>query len=352
MRGARLTPLRGGGPKGVFRVEHPRRGAFVLRSYPEPPEAGEGRRADPRFRTGPGLRSPETLRAQLAWLSELRRETGLAVPGPVPLPDGSLLGRASFADLPPGIRLLRRVSPAYRELYRPDHPGRHFALLSWVPGESKGGDLLSLEDVARVGALAARMHRFAESRRALESRALPRWDWHWPFGGSAPLWDLGERFYSEGEMDAFREASALLRRDLDRHGYGASAFGVIHRDLTLDNLFWGAGVGVADFDLCGLGHYAFDLSTVLRSLLSPRFGLGGERLRRLKEALFEGYGSVRALPPRADGGLAAFDAMQKVASVNRALVQRTSGATGARARGEPFLRGAVAWLERNYLGAS
>jgi hypothetical protein len=96
-----------------------------------------GERSDPRYRTERGLRSPETLRAQLLWLSALRNETDLAVPEPVPLPDGSLGGGVSFADLPPLRSLLRRVSARHRDLYPPNDPPRHFALLRWVPGENK-----------------------------------------------------------------------------------------------------------------------------------------------------------------------------------------------------------------------
>src|SRR4028118_1237765 len=97
------------GFKEVFLVESHSRGRFVLKTVGMPPEVGEEERRDPGYRTGPGLRPPETIGAQLHWLSALGRETDLAVPEPVPLPDGSLVGQVSFADLPPLRSLLRRI---------------------------------------------------------------------------------------------------------------------------------------------------------------------------------------------------------------------------------------------------
>lgn len=353
LQSARVILLRDGF-KQVFRVEHPSRGVFALRMYSEPPKNPEMPKADPRFRNGPGLRSPETLLAQLSWLSELRRETGLPMPAPVSLPDGSLVGHASFADPPRSIRLLRRVSSSHRDLYRLDHPGRHFTLLRWVTGKPSKKEL-SLDDASRIGAFAARLHNHAESYRPPEPSALPRWDWDWPFGGSAPVWDLGTRFYSASEMEVFREASCRVRRDLDRLGYGSGVFGLIHRDLTLQNLLFQYGkedrtVGAIDFDMSGLAHYPFDLSVVLRAMgpMGSRYRHTG-RLAQLKGSLLEGYERVRVLPDVQKESVATFDAMQQVATVNRTLELRASEATRPQARGEPFLHGAVARLQTEYL---
>src|SRR4028118_1666383 len=113
LRDARLRLL-SHGFKEVFLVESRSRGRFVLKTYGVPPEVGEEERRDPGYRTGPGLRPPETIGAQLHWLSALGRETDLVVPEPVPLPDGSLVGRVSFADLPPLRPPLRRAAARRR----------------------------------------------------------------------------------------------------------------------------------------------------------------------------------------------------------------------------------------------
>lgn len=356
LRGARFRLL-SDGFKQVFLVESPASGRFVLKMYGMHPEAGEEERLDPRYRTGLGLRSPETLRAQLLWLSALSRETDLAVPEPVPLPDGSFFGEVSFADLPPHRALLRRVSPRHRKVYHLDHSARRFTLLRWVPGEIKESP--TADDLSRVGELAAGMHDHAERYRPPDASALPRWDWNWPFGASAPLWEHGGAFYSVGEMAVFEEAARRAFEDLEDLGYGGEVFGPIHRDLTLKNLLFEdrdgtrQEVGATDFDQSGLGHYLFDLSVVLRALrpLWRQAGrpheLGEERMR---EVLFEGYERVRGLPADHERRLGTFDAMQRVAAVNRTLELRASEATRRQVRGESFLRDAVAVLERRYLG--
>ena len=355
LRDARLRPL-SHGFKQVFLVESPTRGRFVLRMYGVPPKVGEGGRSDPRYRTGPGLRSPETIEAQLLWLSALRRETDLAVPEPVPLPEGSLVGEVSFADLPPWDALLRRVSARRRKLYRPDHPTRRFALLRWVPGENK--EAPTYADLSRAGELVAGLHDHTERYSPPDASALPRWDWRWSFGTSAPLWEEGEAFYSTGEMAVFEEASRRARENLEGLGYGSGVFGPIHRDLTLENLLFGGpgvapreAVGATDFDQCGLGHYLFDLAVVLRALRTRwrRAGRPPELAKgRVQEALFSGYERVRPLPPDHERRLGVFDALQRVAAVNRDLELRT-GSDVHQARGEEFLRESVAWLERSFL---
>ena len=51
-------------------------------------------------------------------------------------------------------------------------------------------------------------------------------------------------------MALFCETSRLVRRDLDQLGYESDTFGMIHRDLTFQNLlFWDGQVGAPNFDL-------------------------------------------------------------------------------------------------------
>lgn len=324
LRGARLLPIAHGWAQQTFRVEPPGRGAYVLNMYRLPRDGGTT--DGPGFRAGLGLRSPQTLEAQLLWLGALGCETGLTVPDPVPALDGSLAGRVSLGD------------------GQGKANGHSYALMGWVPGELMGG---APADLSSVGSFVARLHGHAERYRAPDPSALPRWDWHWPFGEAAHLWSRGEEFYAAEEMAVFEEAAQQAWADLEKLGYDAGAFGMIHRDLNFRNLVLSGGaVGAIDFDLCGLGHYMLDLTATLAAMGPLR---AGGTLDQARESLLEGYERERDLPVDHRGYFATFIAMRRVAAVNRDLSLLASGAAGDRARGHRFLRNTVTWLRRNYL---
>jgi Ser/Thr protein kinase RdoA (MazF antagonist) len=312
----------------VFRVELPTGEKFALRMYGTPRAAREELRSDdPRLRTTLKLRSLETLREQLTWLSVLGRETDLLVPEPMPLPDGSLVGYVSVEGVP---------------------ECRHCTLVRWVPGRHKREDL-TLVDLSLVGFYLARLHDHAERYRTPDPSVLPRWDWHWPFGESVPLWSKGEAFYSAEQMTVFEETAQRVRRDLEELGYGNEVFGLVHRDLNLNNLMFGDGtVGAIDFDLCGLGHYLLDLATILGALRS----LHTHRIEWLREALLEGYERERSLPMGYRKYFGTFSVMRRVAALNRDLELLSGEATRYQARGHRFLRNTVMWLRRNYLSVT
>ncbi len=308
------------GFKQVFHVSSPTRGEFALRAY-SPPHAGAGPRSDERAGTGADLRSPRTIRAQLDWLSSLHDRTDLLVPEPMPASDGSLTVHVSFQDLAWRRRWLRKVLRRYRDAYHPDHPGRNFALLRWVPGEQRA-ESLSPADLSAVGSFVARLHDHAERHPAADTSPLPRWDWHWPFGASAPVWSEGEAFYSSGELEVFEAAARRARDDLQILGEGENVFGPIHRDLQPSNLVFRSGeVGAIDFDLCGLGHYLLDLDIMLIALRIHH----EDRYDAMRDAFLEAYDSRRTLPADHERYLRTFSAMMVVASANRALALRAAG---------------------------
>lgn len=331
----RLTPL-SVGFKEVFSVETRSGERFVLRMYGPPPGDGCGD-GDPRYGIGAGLRRPETILAQLEWLRDLKRETGLAVPEPVAALDGSYLVSLSAAEISP----LWRHRLSRWESGRRGGPVRNCVLLRWLPGTRK--ERLTPQDLSRVGAYVAGLHGYAIGRPVPQEEYLPRWDWGWPFGESAPIWERGESFYAAGEMDVFREAARRAREDLDRLGKGQGTFGVIHRDLKFGNLlFDGPAVGALDFDLLGHGYYIFDLRVL-------RFSLGFHitNPQPLWNAFMEAYGSGVPLPEDHERFFPTFAVMQRVASVNRQLDLLGSDDT---ARRPPrHLKDVVAWLKRFYL---
>lgn len=338
---ARLQFLRQGFIQ-VFRVVHPSRGEFALRMYSAPPVDSDAKGGGNATR----LRSPETLRSQLLWLKALGRETDLLVPEPVPLANGSLVDYVSFDDLPLRHRFLRRVWSRYRATYHPAHPGRFCVLLKWVPGEHKRGEDLTPADISLLGSYIARLHRHAEQYPLSEDAAFLSWDWEWAFGESVPLWKKGEAFYSSSEMAVFEKAARRARQDLENLGCDSHVFGIIHRDLNLDNLvFNGRRVGAIDFDMSGLGHYVLDLAVPLHGL---RLNCSN-RFEPMREALFEGYERICRLPHNYEALLKTFATMLRIASINRDLELLASEATRRQSRGPDFLRNSVLWLQSNYL---
>ena len=310
----------------VFRGRSASRGEFALRLYGLP---GGTRQPDPgSLLTAAMLRSPRVLDSQLRWLSDLGHDTGLPVPEPLRTLDGELVGRVTVEGTP----------------WR-----RHSALVRWVPGVHKGEDLTEA-DLLRVGSFVGRMHDHAEGYAAPEGSEFPRWDWDWPFGEAALLWSEGRKFYSGDEMATFCQAARRSRERLDELGGGRGVFGLIHQDITFRIVvFSNEGLGLIDFDMCGLGYYLFDLSAfrsnLQRTLPAARWGSAWG-------AFLRGYEGVRPLPEHIrahlDRYLVVFGAMRRVAMVNRRLELLSSDTTKpeARARSMHFLRKSPGWLRR------
>ena len=94
-------------------------------------------------------------------------------------------------------------------------------------------------------------------------------------------------------MGVFAEAAQRSKEVLEGLGEDADVFGVIHRDLKLDNVvFHQERAGVIDFDACGLGHYLLDLCRVRRTLTTRH----ANRLRPLWDAFLAGYENTRPSP--------------------------------------------------------
>ena len=327
LRDARLAPL-SLGYKHVFRVSRPGGEEYVLRTYGVPETDEEVLRRNPVLRTGAGLRSPETLRSQLAWLSDLGSE-GLRVPEPVPASDGSVVAPVGAGGR--WSRLLPSAAglPAGR-------PARRCVLLRWVAGGHRTRGM-SPREASLAGALLARIHRHSGRFDLSRAPALPRWDWDWAFGPSAPIWREGAAFYPAGEMRAFERVASRVRSALGEIGHGPDTFGPTHRDFRLENLvFEGERVGAIDFDVCGLGHHLYDF-VGMRSSLRSHFG---GRMEPLWEAFLAGYEAERPLPKGLDRHLWAFAAMRRMAAVNT----RLAPGSAHQEEHKRFLEDAASWF--------
>jgi Ser/Thr protein kinase RdoA (MazF antagonist) len=243
----------------------------------------------------PSGRSAEQQLSEMLWLQTLRRDTGLAVPDPIPNLDGALVTAINLAGSGEDYQCV---------------------VLRWVDGElPKPG--LSPACVERLGAFTGELHRQAERFVPPPEFVRPRWDWERLFGVRSILHNdeaMGtlapsQRAVLEAARDCVQLALACPGKDALREG-------LIHGDLHRDNILFRDGeVGVIDFDDCGSGYYLFDLACVLDSF-HRRIATGPEEFQVMREALLRGYDRVRSLPSELDEHLEIFMAMRDMATIN------------------------------------
>ncbi|WP_410606418.1 phosphotransferase enzyme family protein [Amycolatopsis sp. lyj-109] len=265
---ARLTPL-AHGHNTSFRVDGADGHRYVLRVQ----------RPD-----GPGVAQ---VRAEMAWLATLRRETDLVVPQPVPTRARDLV--TVVAD------------PAVPE-------PRTCVLCHWVEGRFVD-ERLSAPQLYAVGEFTARLHLHGARMNGLDRRRvddLTEFGRTQVDGFSTTVVDRAVT--AAGGDERIRKAVARVRAVRAELGFGSDVFGLVHGDLHQDNYLLHRGrVHAIDFDDCGYGHYAYDLAVACAALahLAHR--------EELKEALLDGYRSVRPAAATTDSGvLAAFAALRRV----------------------------------------
>lgn len=248
----------------------------------------------------PGLRGPEELAAELAWMSALAAG-GLELPVPVPTRAGGLVHMDGDA-------------PA--------------SLLGWVEGETMGRDgalapWVEPRHYAALGAAMARMHAVSDAWVPPAGFSRPSWDVE-GLVGDRPLWG---RFW-ESPLLGPDEARLLgAARDFARDRLAAlqnADFGLIHADLVPENvMFTGQDPVLIDFDDSGFGWRLFDLATTLNRCLRADDPVP------LEAALIEGYRSVR---PVDLGALPLFRALRAFTYVGWGISRAGEPGTEIRAR--------------------
>jgi Ser/Thr protein kinase RdoA (MazF antagonist) len=208
-------------------------------------------------------RSPQQIRAEMAWLDALSRETELRLPTPQPTKDGRLMTEVHSPDLE-------------RDLFA--------ALFSWLPGKNLGDDATPVQ-MREVGRAAATLHAHALHWRFPEGAALaslehPLMDSPNNFDADVPHLNDETRVVVNTVFD---KVSGVLRdvfaRDTPR---------ALHADLHNWNLKWSRGkLYVFDFDDSGVGVPVQDLA-IAAYYLRPNAAL--------EAALLEGYETVAPLP--------------------------------------------------------
>ena len=218
----------------------------------------------------------------MMWIAAVRRDTGLAVPEPVPAADGSPLTLVEMDGVPGP-----RVCVVFR----------------WQPGRFLDTGLTP-SHLERVGEFTARLH--AHAADFVPPAGFSRWRIE-DVSDEADAYvnDLvGEQCGREAASLA-AAATELVRRAQRELGTGPDVFGLIHSDMHQENyLFHRGQVGAIDFDDCGWGHFAYDLAVTLSEVQ------GRPDSDALRAGLLRGYRAVRPLPAEHDRYIEVFHALR------------------------------------------
>ncbi|MFD1509636.1 phosphotransferase [Lacimonas salitolerans] len=213
----------------------------------------------------PGYRSAAELESELHWMAALEHG-GMAVPRPVPLPDGQmtvLLGD-TLVDM-----------------------------LTWLPGQPLGaqGAMDGVTDrpalAHRLGRLLAQMHDLSDGWTPPPGFTRPSWD-RAGLLGDDPLWG---RFWEHPDLTPDQRALfEAARAQAKAHLAGIESeldHGLIHADVITENIMRdGNALYLIDFDDGGWGFRDFELATFLmRFVDAPDHA-------EIRAALLEGY-SIR-----------------------------------------------------------
>ncbi len=224
-------------------------------------EATDGRLFALRINTN-SPRTPENLRAEIAFVRFLAEDGRVKVPHPIENIDGDF----------------------YTSILH-DASGRmfHCVLYSWILGEELEDEPTD-EQLYALGAAMATMHLVAPGFTLPDGSVLPRFD--------DPLWWTEDFLLSEKSVletearDLISRALSAIKSGVAKY-YENAAPRIIHADLHGGNVLWHeGGLSVIDFDDCGLGLPLQDLATAIYYLDTPE-----------QDAAFRrGYESIAPIP--------------------------------------------------------
>jgi Ser/Thr protein kinase RdoA (MazF antagonist) len=207
-------------------------------------------------------RTPENLKAEIAWVRSLAQNSRVLVPEPIANNDGnfytSIFHEASQRTL-------------------------HCVLYSWLSG-AELGDEPTEEQLHALGAAMATMHLASKDFSCPAGSTLPSF--------IDPLWETEDFLLSEKSVldsptrEVISQAMDVIRSETQRL-FSENEPQIIHADLHGWNVMWNNGtLAVFDFDDCGFGLPLQDLATAIYYLDT----------QEQDAALKEGYASVAPLP--------------------------------------------------------
>ena len=227
-------------------------------------------------------RTPENLRAEIAFVRFLAEDGRIKVPHPIANTEGdfytSILHEASGRTF-------------------------HCVLYSWILGEELEDEPTD-EQLKALGAAMATMHLVAQGFKLPHGSVLSIYN--------DPLWWTEDFLLSEKSvLDA--EAKDLISRALSAIKSGVAKFYadatpiLIHADLHGGNVLWHEGsLSVIDFDDCGLGLPIQDFATALYYFDTPE-----------QDAAFkEGYNSIAPIPECTEREMKMFFLQRRIVLLN------------------------------------
>ncbi|MGO4103493.1 phosphotransferase enzyme family protein [Leifsonia sp. YAF41] len=235
----------------------------------------------------PDYRSDREIENELEYICALK-ERGLPVVEIVPATSGALWSRVDCNGHSRRVSVQRWLEDA--------------APVGDVAAAFDGLDQTDAATFAQIGRLLGTVHNDSEALGRPAGFERAPWDLD-GLTGNQPLWGdpTQLRTLNDAERAILRSAVARVRAELATLSVDAHHYGVIHADLTPENILRDAdGLVIIDFDDFGEGWYLFDLATILF------FYTHHPRFEEYRSALLDGYNAVRELTA---AELAAWDAM-------------------------------------------
>ena len=227
-------------------------------------------------------RTPENLRAEIAFVRFLEEDGRIKVPHPIANTEGefytSILHEASGRTF-------------------------HCVLYSWILGEELEDEPTD-EQLKALGAAMATMHLVAQGFNLPNGSVLSIYN--------DPLWWTEDFLLSEKSV-LEAEAKELITQALSAIKSGVAKFYadatpiLIHADLHGGNVLWHEGsLSVIDFDDCGLGLPIQDFATALYYFDTPE-----------QDAAFkEGYNSIAPIPECTEREMKMFFLQRRIVLLN------------------------------------
>lgn len=233
----------------VFRIDHAT-GCMALRLHRQ------------------GYRTEAELHSELMWMQFIS-EHGIKVPEPIPNVAGDVL--IQIDDMQVDV-------------------------LSWLPGMTLTSAMETRDMQGRVllfrtlGQEMARFHEISDAWSYPNEFEREAWDKDGLLGES-PLWDRfwDNPYLSKEDRHALKNFRLVAGTELERCK-GELDYGLIHADLVSGNVIVsGQTLKLIDFDDGGFGFRVFEVATALLKYMDAK------DYPSLREALIEGYTSVRSL---------------------------------------------------------